>query len=206
MLDEKDKILIVEDEEDYAKMLQLRLTSDGYEVDALNDPLMAMDTVASHLPDLILLDVNMPGLSGFDLCRQLKARDDTRDIPVIFLTARMATDDVVEGFNAGGVDYVTKPVNSQALRARVRTHIELKKARDKQAELIEQLQDSLAQIKQLKGFIPICAHCKKIRNDEGFWQKVEVYIEHHSDATFSHGVCPDCIERYYPGLGEKKVG
>ena len=66
------------------------------------------------------------------------------------------------------------------------------------------LQDSLAQIKQLKGFIPICAHCKKIRNDEGFWQKVEVYIEHHSDATFSHGVCPECIEKYYPGLGEKK--
>jgi DNA-binding response OmpR family regulator len=204
MPDEKEKILIVEDEADYANMLQLRLTSVGYEVDALNDPLKAMDAVTSNLPDLILLDVNMPNLSGFDLCRQLKSREKTRDIPVIFLTARMATDDVVEGFNAGGVDYVTKPVNSQALLARVRTHIELKKARDKQAELIEQLQDSLAQIKQLKGFIPICAHCKKIRNDEGFWQKVEVYIEKHSDATFSHGICPECIEKYYPGLGDKK--
>ncbi|HDQ44029.1 MAG TPA: response regulator transcription factor [bacterium] len=198
-MENKEKIVIVEDEADYANMLRLRLGSAGYEVETLHDPLSAVEAISSGSPDLILLDVNMPGLSGFDLCRRLKSREETREIPVIFLTARMETDDVIEGFDAGGVDYVTKPVNSQVLMARVRTHIELKKIRDRQAGLIEQLQDSLAQIKQLRGLIPICAHCKKIRNDEGFWQKVEVYIENHSDATFSHGVCPECAGKYYQG-------
>ncbi|MCP4692022.1 MAG: response regulator transcription factor, partial [Desulfobacterales bacterium] len=98
------------------------------------------------------------------------------DIPVIFITAKTETDDIVKGFDAGGVDYITKPFNSAELLARVRTHIE---------------------VEALRGLLPICANCKKIRDDEGYWKQIEAYIERHAQVTFSHGICPGCMKKLY---------
>lgn len=202
-MDESGKIVIVEDEAEYANMLRIRLESSGYDVTTANNPNLGLQIITESKPDLILMDINMPEMTGFEACKILKSDENLADIPVIFLTARIATDDVLEGFDVGGVDYLTKPVDARILLARVKTHVSLKKTRDEQQHLIQQLQDSLAQIKQLKGLIPICAHCKKVRDDEGYWKSVEVYIEHHSEAQFSHGICNDCIEKLYPELADE---
>jgi sigma-B regulation protein RsbU (phosphoserine phosphatase) len=200
--EEKGNIVLIDDEADYANMLKIRLASVGYRPVIFSDPLQGIMHIQKEPTDLVLLDINMPGMDGFEMCRRLKDSDDTKDIPIIFITARIESQDVVRGFEAGGVDYITKPVNAQVLLARVRTHVSLKRARDEQKVLIHKLQDSLAEIKTLSGLVPMCAHCKKIRDDEGYWKKVEVYIEEHSEAQFSHGICPDCIRELYPELGE----
>jgi len=98
----------------------------------------------------------------------------------------------------GAVDYVTKPFTASVLVARVRTHLDLKMIQERQAKTITSLEEALAKVKLLSGLVPICAHCKKIRDDKGYWNQIEVYISEHSEADFSHGICPDCVHELYP--------
>jgi CheY-like chemotaxis protein len=156
--------------------------------------------VAAAPPDLVLLDVRMPGLTGLEVCRRLKADPGAQAIPVIFLSAAGESEDIVAGFEAGGADYVAKPFRAPELLARVRAHLELKRGREAQTRLIAELQEALDSVKVLSGLVPICGNCHKIRNDGGFWQRMESYIESRSEAKFSHGVCPDCIEVLYPEI------
>lgn len=192
------RILVVDDTLENVRILQCLLEPLGFLVDVAQDGPSGLASARTHLPDLILLDIAMPVMDGFEVCRQLKADKALRGIPVIFLTACIETESLVQGFTAGAVDYVTKPFRIGELAARVRTHVELKRTRDRESALIEQLQQALAQVKKLSGLIPICAHCKKIRNDAGYWQKVESYIQQHSEAKFTHGLCPDCTHIYFP--------
>ena len=196
--DTKATVLIVDDVPKNIQVLGHVLDKHGYLIAAATDGRQALAMMADINPDLILMDIMMPEMDGFEACRRLKANPDTRPIPVILLTAKTATEDIVQGFALGAVDYITKPFSAQELIARVKTHIELKRARDTQQALITQLQDALKQVKQLSGLLPICSHCKKIRDDQGYWQQVEEYIRRHSEVRFSHGICPECVERYYP--------
>ena len=154
-------------------------------------------------PQLILLDVMMPGMNGYQVCQALKSDPATQDIPVMFITSRTDLDDVVRGFETGALDYVSKPFEPLELLARVRTHLELHRRRDQERRLIAELREALDHVKLLSGLLPICAHCKKVRDDHGFWQQVEAYISTHSEATFSHGLCPDCIPIYFPDFGSQ---
>lgn len=127
----KRLVLIVDDNPENLQVLAGQLDVAGYEVLAANNGPRAIALVRNRKPDLILLDIQMPGMDGFAVCREIKKDPDLADIPVIFITAaRTETNDVVEGFQLGAVDYVTKPFKSPELLARVRTHIELKVARD----------------------------------------------------------------------------
>jgi hypothetical protein len=105
------------------------------------------------------------------------------------------------------MDYINKPVNQVELLARVSSALTLKNEMDcrksREAELCrinEELQRALSEVKVLRGLIPICASCKKIRNDGGFWQQLEEYIGEHSEAEFSHGLCQPCLKKLYPGV------
>lgn len=172
----KALILAVDDKPQNLQFLGKLLSDNGYEVGMAQNGYQALNFVKKNDPDLILLDIMMPEMDGYDVCKSIKADFSTRHIPVIFITAKTDTDDVVKGFDAGGVDYVTKPFNSAELLARIRTHVEMK---------------------ILRGLLPICSHCKKIRDDEGFWEQVDSYLEEHSQLTFTHGICPDCLESLY---------
>ncbi|MCS6317258.1 MAG: response regulator, partial [Nitrospira sp.] len=157
--------------------------------------------------DLILMDFLMPGIDGVAATQRIKSLEHLRDIPVIVVTAKTALGDLQAAFSAGAMDFITKPVNSVELLARVNSALMLKKEMDcrktRELELRRsntELQQALREVKVLKGLVPICASCKKIRNDQGFWQQLEEYIQQHSEAEFSHGLCTPSIKKHYPGV------
>jgi len=216
----KGTILVVDDTPSALKVLTDTLAANGYQVRPANSGELALASVAKKPPELILLDIRMPGMDGFEVCRELKSREESRDIPVIFISALTDLDDRLEGFSHGAVDFVTKPFQQEELLARVCTHVALRRlslAQQQQtAELkqlnnqlqseisqrkaveeelavkVTQLEGTLARVKQLEGIIPICMYCKKIRDDKDSWSQIELYISKHSEAFFSHGICPEC--------------
>jgi DNA-binding response OmpR family regulator len=222
-MNDKEVILVVDDTPTALKLLTDTLTAEGYEVRPANSGELAMASVALKPPELILLDIRMPGMDGYEVCRRLKSREESRDIPIIFISALTEVEDRVEGFRLGAVDFITKPFQREELLARVRTHLELRRLnstlKQQKAELqqantrlkteisertaveeelavkVTELEATLARVKQLEGIIPICMYCKKIRDDKDSWSAVELYITEHSEAFFSHGVCPECMEK-----------
>ncbi|MCJ7813238.1 PAS domain S-box protein [bacterium] len=93
--------------------------------------------------------------------------------------------------------------DNSAILVTIRDATERIRAEQEREKLIRELQEAMEKIKTLKGLVPICMHCKNIRDDEGFWQKVEIYVQEHSDAQFSHGICPSCLKKYYPEYYEE---
>jgi DNA-binding response OmpR family regulator len=189
------RILIAEDEAVSRTFLEATLRKWGYEVATFPDGAQAWQAVESgETPDLLILDWMMPGLDGLEVCHQLRQKFPALPVYIILLTARTGRENVVQGLLAGADDYITKPFDRDELRARVqvgRRVIELQKAL---AARVGELEEALARVKQLQGLLPICSYCKKIRNDQNYWQQVESYLSEHSEAQFSHGICPECYE------------
>jgi FixJ family two-component response regulator len=162
-------------------------------------------------PDCILLDFRLPDGDGLEFLEQMPGGSDGVSPPVVMMTGVGNEEIAVRAMKQGAMDYVVKGrVENEAFCRTVQVALEksflMQTIRRQQAEkdqLIRQLQDALDQVKTLKGIVPICASCKKIRDDKGYWQQVEIYIQKHSDAEFSHGVCPDCLRKYYPEQAEK---
>lgn len=209
-----NKILVVDDIKKNIQVLGNVLGKEGYAVSYATDGAKALEMTRTDDFDLILLDVMMPGIDGFEVCRRLKENLKTQKIPILFLTAKSEQDDIVRGLQQGAVDYLTKPFNTAELLARVKTQMALRQAQHtillRNAELeeknrrLEQLLDenqkAMSELKTLRGILPICAQCKKIRNDEGYWTTIETYIIKHSEAEFSHGICQDCAKELYPDI------
>jgi DNA-binding response OmpR family regulator len=191
-------ILVIDDQPANLKVLLAFLKQQNFEVRMAETGEWALQVLETYQPDIILLDVMMPGMDGFETCRRIKANKATADIPVVFMTALDSVEDKVTGFKVGGVDYITKPFQQIEVLVRVNTHVTLRK---KELEL----KQALAEVKKLSGILPICSYCKKIRDDKGYWQQVEQYIAEHSEAIFSHGICKKCAEKYYSDvLGASK--
>jgi phosphoserine phosphatase RsbU/P len=207
-----NKILVVDDILKNIQVLGSVLGQEGYAVSYATNGAKALEMATSELFDLILLDVMMPEMNGYEVCRRLKQIPATVDIPILFLTAKSEQSDIVRGLQEGAVDYLTKPFNTAELLARVKTHMALQKSKadllQSKAELEEKNQDlerllienqkALSEIKTLRGILPICSSCKKIRDDEGYWRHLESYIQAHSLAKFSHSLCMDCAKKLYP--------
>lgn len=135
------EVLIVDDVPENLQLLAAILTGEDLEVSFANSGQQAIETVTFAPPDIILLDISMPEMDGFEVCRRLKENPDTKDIPVIFLTALTNPENIVKGFQTGGVDYVTKPFNTEELIARVKTHLELKRRREEVNEYTKRLME-----------------------------------------------------------------
>jgi CheY-like chemotaxis protein len=197
------KITIAEDEKISRKILETMLRKAGHDVATVQDGLKALDSIQKEVPDMLITDWMMPDLDGLELCRRVRALNLPSYVYIILLTALTDKERIIQGLDAGADDYITKPFDRTELLARVDAGdrvIQLEKSlRQKNKELSE----ALAQIKRLKGIIPICMHCKKIRNDENYWQQVEEYMAEHSDADFSHSICPECLEKHYPEFAQK---
>ena len=203
MAETRDTILVVDDIPANLNLLFNALEEAGYKVFIVTSGEEALASVVRQPPDLILLDVMMPGIDGFETCRRLKLDGATKDIPVIFMTALGDTVDEVKGFEMGAVDYLTKPVQLERALVRLKTHLALRKLQKELQEKNVQLEEALANVKTLQQFLPICANCKKIRDDEGYWRDVEVYVRDHINVLFSHSICPDCLKELYPDYWEE---
>ncbi len=190
------RVLVAEDDAVCRRMLQVYLEEWGYPVEAVSDGAKAWQILGSEdPPSLAILDWMMPEIDGVEVCR--KVRDTPRNSPayLILLTARGDNRDVVEGLNAGADDYITKPFSRDELRARVSVGQRVVELQTSLGDRVKELELALAQVKQLRGLLPICSYCKKIRDDRNYWRQVEGYISEHSEVQFSHGVCPECYEK-----------
>jgi len=191
------KVLVAEDQPVSRHMLAATLRRWGYEVTAVGDGSAALETLQQEdAPRLAILDWLMPGMDGIEICRQIRKRFGTCPLYLILLTARSARADMIQGLAAGADDYITKPFDTGELRARVEVGRRVLELQSALAQRVRELEEAMARVKTLQGLLPICTYCKKIRNDRNYWQQVEAYIADHSEAQFSHGICPECYARY----------
>jgi phosphoserine phosphatase RsbU/P len=190
------KILIADDDAVSRLVLRTHLTRWGHEVVVVVNGLEAWEALQkADAPRVAILDWMMPAMEGPEVCRLL--RKLTTDITpyVILLTARQGAEQVVKGIAAGADDYLTKPYHREELRVRVEVGVRMVELQLRLADKVEQLEKALAQVKGLEGILPICSYCKKVRDDQDYWQNVESYVATHSEAEFSHGICPSCFEQ-----------
>jgi DNA-binding response OmpR family regulator len=150
----------------------------------------------SSPPEIALLDWVMPGVDGLEVCRRTRGAMPNEATYIILVTARGGLENVVQGLEAGADDYITKPFDPRELRARLHAGVRIVQLQKALLERFHELEDALKRVKQLQGLLPICSYCKKIRNDRNYWEQVDAYVASHSEAQFSHGVCPDCYEEH----------
>jgi DNA-binding response OmpR family regulator len=190
------KVLIAEDDPVSRRLLEASLNKWGYEVVVTSDGAEAWEALRSGgAAALAILDWMMPGMDGPQICQRVRQDPQTRSTYLILLTALGQKKDVVAGLQAGADDYVTKPFDPEELRARVQVGVRVLELQGQLAARVRELEEALASVKQLSGLLPICSYCKKVRDDRNYWQQVEAYVTEHSQAKFSHSICPDCYER-----------
>lgn len=197
-------VLVTDDSPDILLLSTSILRRAGYRVLEASTGKECLDAVYAHHPDLVVLDVILPDTTGIDVCRQIKNDARSEDIFVILASGiQISSEYQAEGLDIGADGYIVRPISNREFLARVQAGERIKRAEDalrekerEQEELVSQLKEALAEIKTLKGFIPICALCKKIRDDEGYWNQLEAYISKHTDAKFTHCLCPECVEKY----------
>ncbi len=194
------EILIAEDNVTSRTLLQIILKKWGYHVLSVADGAEAWDILQEATsPIIALLDWMMPRMDGIEVCRRVKELGRTNPSYLILLTGRNSKEDISAGLEAGASDYITKPFDDGELWARLRVAERMVELQENLNLNITELKEALTHVKTLQGILPICMHCHKIRTDDQAWQRLEAYIEVHSDARFSHGLCPECLEKHYRG-------
>ncbi|NQU09423.1 response regulator transcription factor [bacterium] len=190
------QILIAEDDAVSRKVLQALLNKWHWPATVVVDGAAAWEVLQQpDAPRVAVLDWIMPGLDGLELCRRVRAGPQGKSSYLLLLTGRDRPEDIVHGLEAGADDYVTKPFDHNELHARILTGLRIVRLQEELACRIQELEEMMSRISQLQGLLPICCYCKRIRDDQNYWQQVENYIAKHSGAQFSHGVCPECYEK-----------
>jgi CheY-like chemotaxis protein len=193
------RILLAEDEPLSRHLVTRLLEGWGYEVVVASDGDRALAVLQSKdSPRLAILDWMMPGLNGIEICKRLRAPEFGEYIYLILLTAKKQKEDVVIGLEAGADDYITKPFDEAELHSRVMAGQRIVELKSALAEKVNEVMQALEHVKRLQGMLPICMHCKKIRDDGNTWHRLETYIEENSDAMFSHALCDECLTKFYP--------
>lgn len=176
------KILIAEDDPVSVKILQFTLAHYGHEVIAAEDGAKAWELFNADPVRVIISDWMMPELDGLQLCQKVRERPKTDYTYFILLTAiHTGRDNMRKAMDAGIDDFLTKPLDREAVMMRLR--------------VAERILEFTTQIRQLKELLPICMYCKRVRDDQDYWQQVESYIHTHTGTNFSHGICPDCFSK-----------
>lgn len=188
---EEEKILIVEDEELLVLQIKSDLLQMGYAVtDSYSSGEEAIEGVEKLKPDLILMDITLKGkLDGIQTAGLIRRK---HDIPVIYLTAHSEEGAVEQAQATEPYGYLLKPISSRGLEIAVKIALYKHRTDREKDRLTKDLQQALEKVRVLSGLLPICSYCKKIRNDKNYWEQIESYISKHSDALFTHSICPEC--------------
>ena len=239
---EEVNILVVEDSLTQAVQLQDILERSSYSVSVVNNGKEALKYLENNTPTMIISDIVMPEMDGYELCRCIKKSEKFKNIPVILLTSLTDPEDIIRGLEYGANNFINKPYEEEFLLARLQYILVNQKLRkeEKSSEITmeiffrgkkyhldtgrtqildillatyedvvkkskelektnRELREALETIKSLRGLIPICSFCKNMRDDSGYWQKVEEYIKAHTEVQLSHSICPDCAKKHFPG-------
>ncbi len=192
-------ILLIEDTLADAQLIMEILREEptnAFEIHHAESLTRGLDVLSRCPVDIVLLDLTLPDSSGFETFARLQAHAPT--MPVIVLTGLDDKDLAVRIVHEGAQDYLVKSLVDYTMLPRaIRYSIERKQAIIEKDRLIAELREALANVKTLTGLLPICASCKQIRDDHGYWQQVESYIQKHSSAVFTHSICPRCARRLY---------
>jgi two-component system, response regulator PdtaR len=196
------RVLIVDDQESIRELLRRQLEKIGHTVvGKASNGIEAIELTGSLQPDIVLMDIEMPIMDGLEATKIIL---DKYPIPVVLLTSYDDPEMVRRASQAGAGAYLLKPPNLEEIErtmiiasARFADLMELRRLNSK-------LKEAIDKIKVLSGLLPICANCKSIRNDKGYWEAVEEYITEKTEAHFSHSLCPACIDKLYPDFKPKK--
>lgn len=188
------KILIAEDEFTTRMMVTVCLEKWGYRVESVADGKEALKQLQQNdAPQIAILDWEMPEIDGVEVCRRAKERETETPPYVILLTARDSDKDILQGFDAGADDYMTKPFNDNELRARVQVAERLVRTQSSLAESVIELKDALNQLEMLETGIDICTDCKTVFNPyDGEWHSVNDILSNQLDPRFTSHICPQC--------------
>ena len=186
-----EKILIVEDEEIVVLDISSALESSGYVVAATaNSGDDAVRKATEVMPDLVMMDIVLKGaFDGVDAADKIRA---LFNIPIIYLTAHTDESTLQRAKVSQPFGYVVKPFRERDLLITIEFALYQSAMEKERNALIHQLEEAMNDVKTLSGMLPICAACKKIRDDKGYWTHIEMYLKEHSDAEFTHSLCPDC--------------
>lgn len=176
------KVLAVEDDPVASAVLVRTLHKLGHEVITVSDGSAALEVLAKDPVRVVVSDWVMPGLDGLELCQRVRARTGTDYVYFILVTGKLPSEDNQrEAIEAGVDDFLRKPLVMQEIWMRLR--------------VAERILRYATQVRQLEAFLPICGYCKKIRDDQNYWQQIESYINERTGTDFSHSICPDCYSR-----------
>ena len=193
------RILLVEDnadDQELARVMLRRATDVVFEVEAVSCLADAISQVTARRFDALLVDLSLPDSRNIDTVREL--REKSPDVPLIALTGRDDVQTELAALAIGAQDYLIKGRDDARILMRAIRHaIERKRLENEQALLTKQLKKALGEIRTLSGLLPVCCKCKSVRDDQGYWEQIDVYIRDHTDAQVSHGLCPSCA----PTLG-----
>jgi sigma-B regulation protein RsbU (phosphoserine phosphatase) len=172
------KVLVAEDDPVSSVSLVSKLEKLGHEVIATSNGRDAWYAYHASIPQIVITDWMMPVVDGPDLCRMIRTDARVQYTYIIMMTSPESNGNYIDGLNSGADDFVTKPFDFEGLKARLRV-----------AERVLNLQST---VDQLEGLLPICSYCKKIRDEQSVWHPVENYVEHRTDTSFEHALCPEC--------------
>ncbi|MDD2898389.1 MAG: response regulator [Desulfuromonadaceae bacterium] len=217
----KKTVLIVDDEPLSVRILCHQLEND-YAIVLAQNGREALKIISDTPPDIVLLDLLMPEMNGYEVYRFIRMIPALDSVPVLFITAMPDVECEALGLEMGASDFIHKPFSADLVRLRIKNHlafsqersllmqrsselqllntklkdeiIQRKEIQRINEELILKYEATLARVKLLEGIIPICAYCHKIRDDKDGWNQLEEYISDHSEALFSHGICPECTK------------
>ncbi len=193
------KILIADDDMTSRHMLSVLMQARGYEIETVANGIQAAEALLRPSgPKLALLDWMMPRMDGLETCRLTRRLTGETPIYLILVTSRTCKRDITAALRAGADDYITKPFDGDELIARVDVGVRMLRLQNVLGKRLAELNDLLEHVKTLQGLLPICMYCHKIRDEGDMWQRLEQYIERHTDAVFSHGLCPQCLEEHFP--------
>jgi len=191
------KLLLADDDPIYCRVMQKSLAADFEVVVASNGRDAWQALMQPTAPKIAVLNWIMPHTDGVELCHKIRGTEGTVRVYVLLVTAKSRLQEIISGFKAGADDYIVKPFHPSELRARVLVGSRIVALQDELADRIEKLQDALAHVHTLRRLLPICSYCKRIRDDQDYWEQVDAYLRKHSDLEFTHSICPTCYEKYW---------
>lgn len=189
-------ILLADDDKLTLNVLNDVLTRAGYDVITATDGDQAWRKLQEGNAQVAILDWIMPGMEGVEICRRANEEPKLANRYFILLTGKSSTEDLVMGLQAGASDYLRKPFDETELLARVEVGIRFMDLQRKLGDRVQELEKALTQVRRLEGLLPICSYCKRIRNEQDYWERVDAYISQHANVRFSHNICPECYEKH----------